>query len=299
MAEYRIITFDGGGVRGALTAALLQRLDRAVPGLLAKTNLLAGTSTGSFIALGLAYGLRPEALTKIYSEENAAFIFKPREFNIINPRYSNNNLKQLLESIFPSSQTLNDLPKKVVIPSFRLQGPSNGSWSPVFFNNFPNSEYLTKKIIDVALSSSAAPTYFPSYDKHIDGGVVANNPSTAALALAVDKQAGNQNLEDIQLLSLGTGFNPYWIKADTRKWGLLEWALYPSPPVPILSVLMDGTSEADDYFSAQFLGDRYLRINPLLNTTVSLDDYTKIPELIRLAGEFDLAPAIQWLNKYW
>ena len=46
MATYRILALDGGGIKGALTAALLERLEAARPGFLARVDLFAGTSTG-------------------------------------------------------------------------------------------------------------------------------------------------------------------------------------------------------------------------------------------------------------
>ncbi|HHY94205.1 MAG TPA: hypothetical protein GX513_04225 [Firmicutes bacterium] len=75
MATYRIISFDGGGVRGALSITLLKRLQQQVPELVEKTDLFAGTSTGSFIALGLAHGLPVTDIAGLYSEEKAEFIF--------------------------------------------------------------------------------------------------------------------------------------------------------------------------------------------------------------------------------
>src|SRR5712692_3209774 len=61
MPPYHILSLDGGGIRGLLTAILLERLEAAVPGFLSKIDLYAGTSTGGILALGLAYGVTPTA----------------------------------------------------------------------------------------------------------------------------------------------------------------------------------------------------------------------------------------------
>ena len=53
---FQIMTFDGGGIRGSLVAALLRRIEQDIPELLANVDLFAGTSTGSAIALSLAFG---------------------------------------------------------------------------------------------------------------------------------------------------------------------------------------------------------------------------------------------------
>ncbi|MCL5289658.1 MAG: patatin-like phospholipase family protein [Firmicutes bacterium] len=299
MAQYRILTFDGGGIRGALSVNLLQRLTEDFPELLPNTRFFAGTSTGSFIALGLAYGLAPADLADLYSEEKGKFIFTPSHIEVFKPKYKNEHLRQALCSVFPEDLRLKDLKHRVLVPSFRVSGNGTGSWRPIFFNNFPNSTTADVKVIDAALSSSAAPVYFPSYQSHIDGGVIANNPSTAAIALAGDEQGGGQELDDVCLLSLGTGFSPQRITADTTQWGAFEWALYPKPTFPLLSVLLDGVVELDVYFSRQLLRKRFHRINPALTKPIDLDDYKKIPYLVALAESYDLQPTIDWLNQNW
>lgn len=301
MAKYRIMTFDGGGVRGALTATLLKRLNTLFPGLLKNVDLFAGTSTGSFIALGLAYGKTPEELVELYSKQKARFIFRPQHINLARPRYDNKHLMAVLNSVFPPRLRLRDLNRNVLVPSFEVIGPNSGNWGPTFYNNFPNSPTLDEYVVEVALASSAAPTYFPSYRNHIDGGVIANNPSTAAIAIAKDEKAGHQDLDDIFLLSIGTGFSPSKITANTGDWGVLQWALNPSPPpeLPLLSILGEGVVEADTYFSSQLLGGRYFRLNPTLPEPISLDAYKQIPNLVSLAESFNLGQVTDWLTKNW
>ena len=187
----------------------------------------------------------------------------------------------------------------VLIPSFQVIGPDGENWGSIFYNNFEHSPYLNTRVIDAALSSSAAPLYFPSHDNHIDGGVMANNPSTAAICIAKDKSAGNQKLENIRLLSVGTGLNSLKITADTTDWGAIQWVLYPEPPIPIVSILFDGVIEADELFSSQLLGKRYFRLNPSLNKSVSLDDYTEIPYLVDIAEKYDLSATVNWIKRNW
>lgn len=298
MPKYRIITFDGGGIRGALSASLLRQLNTQFPALIPGTNFFAGTSTGSFIALGLAYGLSADDLVNFYSE-NGQYIFQPKYPDLTRPKYNNQHLQEILSAVFPGRPRLKDLHKPVLIPAFCLNIPGADSWGPVLFNNFPASATLEEYVLDVALASSAAPVYFPSHLNYIDGGVVVNNPSTAAICMAVDKLAGRRKLNDIRLLSIGTGYNNLKITADTRKWGTLEWVLYPNPSLPLLSVLFDGVISADEVFSLQLLRERYFRLNPLLPEPIGLDDYKKIPELNHIAESFDLTPALQWLKQNW
>src|ERR1700690_2403033 len=69
MPTYRILALDGGGIRGLYTAVLLSRLAQAVPGFTDRADLLAGTSTGGILALGLAKGMSPQALEDLYQND--------------------------------------------------------------------------------------------------------------------------------------------------------------------------------------------------------------------------------------
>ena len=98
---YKILSFDGGGVRGVYSARLLERLSAAVPNLVSHSDLLAGTSTGGIIALGLAMNLSPAALVALY-QDNAAKIFDAswtRELadlhGISGAEYDNSNLQNI------------------------------------------------------------------------------------------------------------------------------------------------------------------------------------------------------------
>lgn len=301
MAKYRLLSLDGGGVRGALSLRILQRLDQMLPGFLDQVRLLGGTSTGAFIALGLANGKSPEAIGELYSEASTQFIFTPKYFNLYRPRYGNENLRALLERFFTPELRLSDLERQVIVPAFQLVGPDDSQWRPVFYHNFADSENRDEPVVNVALASSAAPTYFPSFENQIDGGAFANNPSLATLAFAKDPDRGRHYLDEIVMLSLGTGMTPQKLTTDTSGWGQLQWALNPwgTPDFPLGTILFDGTGEANTIFCRQLLEERYCRVNPVLAETIPLDDYTQIPVLTDLAEHYDLTPVLQWLGEYW
>src|SRR4030042_2308896 len=73
MAKYRILSLDGGGIRGIITAIILQRLnaEAGLTGWLDSTDLIAGTSTGGLLALGLSHGLSPEFMRSVYETKGA------------------------------------------------------------------------------------------------------------------------------------------------------------------------------------------------------------------------------------
>ena len=76
-STFNILSFDGGGLRGALSIKLLERIENEISNIVKTSNMISGTSTGSLIALGLAYGMSPSEVIdiRIYSKENIEYIF--------------------------------------------------------------------------------------------------------------------------------------------------------------------------------------------------------------------------------
>jgi uncharacterized protein len=308
MPNFRILSCDGGGIRGVLTAVLLNRLLGAYPALLqdrpGTITLFAGTSTGGILALGLAAGLTPAQIRDLYVVNGKLIFDSSWTHNVVElggisgSKYDNVNLKQILQETF-GAQKLKDLHSRVLIASFNLDNQADTTartWNPKFFHNFagPDSdgEFLA---VDVAMSTSAAPTYFPSYGVYVDGGVIANNPSMAAIAQALDgrNQAGERaTLGEIKLLSVGTGASLQFISGQDHDWGDAQWIK------PILNVMMDGSVGVADFECRQLLGDRYCRVEPIFPAGKSfpMDDVSKIVDLMDLANSFDLAGAVAWLN---
>ncbi len=299
---YRILSLDGGGIRGVLTATLLKRIEANCPGFLAKADLLAGTSAGGILALGLASGLSPaeccslcEALARAVFADSAVDDLRDLG-NAVGAQYSNTPLKRLLTGHF-GNRVLGDLPRKVLICAFDLDNePASPfalrTWKPKFFHNFPGSgSDAGERVVDVALRTSAAPTYFPIYQGYIDGGVVANNPAMCALAQALDAQTGGQKLEEVALLSVGTGRVPRFLTVKEADWGWAQWAR------PLIDLLLEeGSSSLSDFQCQRLLGERYFRLDPLLPDTIRLDDLSQIPRLKELAKEMDLTAVLDWLK---
>jgi patatin-like phospholipase/acyl hydrolase len=302
MGKYRIMTFDGGGVRGSLMAALVKLLTDEFPDLLKQVALFAGTSTGAVVALCLASGVSADTLVEFYSQENLRSAFSGPRRNWIWPKFKNENFKSLLEKHFPDSPTLRDITKhRVMVTTFQLYDHEENEWYPHFVHNYPDDpKYLDELVVDCALRSSAAPTIFPSHQGFIDGGLIANNPSTPAIAVAL-RHEPNLALSDICLLSVGTGLSPMIVKTDTSRWGVVQWMLNPfnTPSQPLLNILFDGVVNADHFMSKQLLRDRYCRLNPPLARQTSPDDWKAIPQLIQTANNFNLGPTIDWVKNNW
>src|SRR5439155_22063918 len=214
-----MLRMDGGGVRGLYAAVLVGRLTRAVPTLVGGLDLVGGTSTGGIIALGLAHGLAPADLVALY-RDRAKEIFDDSWLDdlkdlggLTGADYDNDKLKALLEDVFGKKTRLKQLKKRVLVPTFDLDNespdPGKRMWKPKFFHNYPGPDSDgAELVVDVALRTSAAPTYFPTYQGYIDGAVVANNPAMAALAQAVGPRTGKQGLPEGAPFSLSTRLKP-------------------------------------------------------------------------------------------
>jgi len=308
MARYRVLSIDGGGIRGIVTIILLQRL-RSLPGLrgiLDHIDLIAGTSTGGLLALGLAKGLKLHALRALY-EEKGRDVFDDSWLDdvvdlgtLIGAEYSSDKLEAELQRVFGTA-TLGDLPGKVLITSFDLDNenpdPARRTWKPKLFHNLPGeSNDHDRLVYKVALYTAAAPTYFPAVDGYIDGGVYANNPSMCALAQTQDaRNAVRPALSDVVLLSLGTGTGLTYIQGQSLDWGYAQWAR------PLVNLMLDGVAGVADYQCRQILGDRYHRLAPVFppGKNYAMDDVRHVGEMVDFAKTVDLEPAAAWLRANW
>lgn len=309
MSNYLILSCDGGGMRGYLSSLLLQRLnnDLSIFGTNNQNiNLYAGTSTGGLIALGLAQGKSIDDVVTLYANSGAQ-IFNPlgwqgscmlpsatdlggfsdvkELWQVLYDDIGDPSVRTVVESFIPGNPLLSSLSNNVMVATFQLDDPQSAtqSWNPLVIDNFEGSPGASTYLYDAALSTSAAPVYFPPYNHPTfgwcsDGGLFANNPSPLAIARAIN---AGQSLSNIVMLSIGTGITDSALPVTEDKrlcFGIKYWAWFetsgPTPPFPLLNGMMDGVSSANDWVSSQLLGTRYMRVNPTLPETIALDDYS-------------------------
>jgi predicted acylesterase/phospholipase RssA len=228
------------------------------------------------------------------------------------PKYRSEGLRELLTQNVPDmtlAEVWTQRRKRVVAPSFQLSAvtPSGAKeWRARLFNNLPNIDWMPDfsgtKVIDAIMASAAAPVYFPAHDvpgtpggnAFIDGGVFANNPSTATLAALIGSRvAEGIPPSRVYMLSVGTGFmaNSYPPPDARFPYGVLGW-LRPrqddgAPAFPLVSTVFDGTSQINDLTSRLMLGAaNYIRVNPQLDQTFSMDDCGAIPGMLAATERF-------------
>jgi hypothetical protein len=308
MAAFRILSLDGGGIRGLITMILLARLDaeKGLAGWLERADLVAGTSTGGLIALALARGKRLPEIRALY-EERSRSIFDDSWLdnvkdlgNIVGAQYRTDRLRGELQALFGAAR-LRDLKQRVLVPAFDLDNedprPDHRRWKPKLFHNFPGTDSDgAMPAWKVGLYTSAAPTYFPTADGYVDGGVFASNPAMCALAQSQDARIGRRpSLGKVALLSLGTGSSLLYVKGRKHDWGYAQWSR------ALLGVMFDGTIGIADYQCRQLLGARYHRLAPRFaaGEAFPLDAIERIPELVAFAERVDIAPAAAWLRRHW
>jgi patatin-like phospholipase/acyl hydrolase len=268
--KFRILSIDGGGIRGMIPAKVLAELEVQLqashPGkkLHEHFDLICGTSTGAILAIGVALGIPAQDLVKFY-KENAKVIF-PRWYfmtrqakALVSPIYSNKELRKLLKTIYSEANggtppLLNDLKTKVCIPSY------NGNTGEInVLKTKHHADYTRDYKLpahEAALSSASAPVYFPphsfNYENEfgsgtninmIDGGIFANNPALIGLLEATEKL--NMAFKDIELISLGTGRGKQVIKRHWLPKNFWYWFL---PKPRLLDITLDSQAQITEQY---------------------------------------------------
>ena len=289
----RILSIDGGGVRGVMPASALALWDleiglNAVGGF----DLYAGASTGSIVASALACGVPSKRVLALF-QERAGAIFSRADLKFVQralsfkgwavPSYSEQPLREaLLDSI--GEITFGECPRALLIPCLDVV---TGATRVFRSHHHPDGKADRGiRIVDAVIASAAAPTFFPSAQvagsTYIDGSLWANNPSLLALLDARELAARDGGDSDVKLLALGCG-RPIWGKPigfGTNR-GFLGWG------APLMSLTMAAQSEGiHSYVRRLIPAESYVRVDPTIpRDLIALDDAGNIPALVVRAAE--------------
>lgn len=255
----RVLSIDGGGIRGIIPAVLLAAIERAAGKPIHKLfDLVAGTSTGGILACGLTAPSPHSAssLLDLYVH-NGRTIFAPSRWRNITStvsaaKYDHRPLEGILDGAFGDSM-LSDALTNLLIPTYDLEARAAKffkSWRARGYHNPVGEMPLDAdfRFKDMARATSAAPTYFEpawirnaagKYHACVDGSLFANNPTMCAIASA---RKLYPDATGMVVVSLGAGeLSEPILYAQARTWGALSWAR------PVLDCIMDGMADTVDY----------------------------------------------------
>ena len=272
---YRVLSLDGGGMRGLYTASVLQSLVNRFSGVNSENkdigkgfDLIVGTSTGGILACGLAAGIPINKIVDLYSKKGNRIFTDPFPFEGHLKKYwwifknrkkaanSNSALKQELKSIF-SNKTFGQIYKDRQI-GLCITAVNLIDHSPRVFKtphdpskNMDNNRRLT----DVCLASSAAPILFPIahipdpersniYEDFVDGGLWANSPILVALVEAITCSKKEQPVEIVSVGSCSPPPGQTILEKDINK-GFIGWRAGIGP----MELSMDAQSKSSHFIS--------------------------------------------------
>lgn len=230
---FRILSIDGGGICGILPASILAELEARYLGhrpIGDYFDMIAGTSTGGIIALGLSKGLTAAAIRDIYVERGG-LIFPPvgrlrrlwrRVRRLQRYPYERKPLEDELlrlfgETVFGEAQT------RLCIPAFEGRYGEPWLYKTPHHPDYKRDRHAT--MVTVGLATAAAPTFFEALPNNgyvmIDGGLWANNPIMNALVDALT--CFDIERRQVRILSLGCGETSFKVTAAKARGGILHW----------------------------------------------------------------------------
>ncbi len=221
MKPYKILSLDGGGIKGVFTLGVLSQFENFLGKPINNYfDLVVGTSTGGIIALGLGKGFSANDLLEFYTQMGKNIFSGNPFWNAIKhwgfSKYKNEILKKCLEQKFGETK-LGESKTRLVIPSQNLDTGEIHLYKTAHHERIREDYKI--KMSEIALATSAAPTYFPTFRASnglylVDGGIYANNPVAIAAAEAVGVL--NWNSSNIHMLSIGCTNEPIDINAAKK-----------------------------------------------------------------------------------
>lgn len=311
----RILTIDGGGIRGIIPAMFIVALEEKLKVISNNPeahisdyfDFFAGTSTGGILISILLFPSETDPSRPKYSAKQALDLYLEHgekifstsrwrrflsKFGLLSEIYDEKILEDVLKSYFGDSK-LSQLIKPSVITAYNIELRKNHLFRQQ--KALSHGESRDFYLRDVCRATSAAPTFFSvaevfslSNTRHVlvDGGVFAHNPTITAL-VEVLKTFNTFNISDIHILSLGTGItkNAYNYEDFKKKWAI---SIGPA----LVDIMTSSSSESNDYFIKQLfksvkrLGN-YIRIEPQnlssIDPAMDAASMTNLQKLVALA----------------
>ncbi|MFL0586093.1 CBASS cGAMP-activated phospholipase [Sphingomonas panaciterrae] len=293
----RILAIDGGGLKGALPAAFLAEMERLTgKRVVDQFDLIAGTSTGGIIALGLGLGLSAAEICRFYVERGPTIFdqaplrgplaglrakwrgLRRTARHVGTVKYEAAELRRALEEVF-GTRRIRDSTTRLVIPAY-----DSAHGGPYVFKTAHHERFRVdheRLAVDAALATAAAPSFLPAHSfegaSHLlDGGIWANNPMGSAAIEAASILCWQ--MDQVRMLSLGCTDTLHPVK-EVVGMKDVKW---------LLELMFQGQDRFSQATAKLLLGHPHTnphlhRINPMVEPGfVSLDDASKVETLVQM-----------------
>src|SRR6185503_5145173 len=293
--SFRVLALDGGGIKGTFTASVLATWEQQT-GLrvVDHFDLIAGTSTGGILAIGLGLGLSAKQMLDFYRQRGPTIFpitslaskLKHSVRHVFRPKYSQEVLLRELEAAYYGGKKpvlLSESKCRLLIPAYHAVAGSSHLFRT------PHHQLLTgdanTESAHAALATAAAPTFFSAAkvgnmiaeSTFFDGGVWANSPALAAIVETTCFL--NVPLDRIDVLSVGTTDEPFTVRKQARS-GIFRWS------TKLVGLLMGAQAEVSQRHAKLLAGEpRFLRVNVItVPGSYTLDSPEEIEELAALGN---------------
>lgn len=317
---FKILSLDGGGIRGAFSAAFLAEIEHTSGKRISEHfDLFAGTSTGGIIALALAFDEPAARILEFYRRHGPSIFHRSifaktvrwmkwfdclRDVSLLRSAYRPRALMKGLEEFFGNRRIV-EASRRLVVPAIDLcRGQTIVFKTPHFPGLHRDGKF---RAADVALATSAAPTFFPAHtiengSLYIDGGLWANNPAMIAVveALKIGRESavvdapGYPKLDDIRLAAVGTGRRATFVEAKRRLDGGIFWMR------PLLDLIGLSQSQGVDFQCGYLLAnENVLRVNfDIPEKSFKLDGINHLDHLIHIGRETAARHARDFIRQF-
>jgi uncharacterized protein len=230
---FHILSIDGGGICGILPASVLAEIEgRFLKGesIATRFDMIAGTSTGGIIALGLGSGKTASEIRDIYVERGGTIFPRGNWLmrnlrklrRIVRYKYDAKVLEGELYRIL-GQKLLGQSQVRLCIPSFEGRHGEPWIYKTPHHPDYTNDQH--ERMVRVGMATAAAPTYFRAFENDgyfmVDGGIWANNPVMNAVTDALS--CYDIDRRQIRILSLGCGETSFKVTPRRSKGGLFHW----------------------------------------------------------------------------
>lgn len=285
---FRILSLDGGGIKGAFTASALAAIEGEIGRPIGEYfDLIAGTSTGGILALGLGFRIPAATICKFYKDKGPAIFPATGRLDIpgvlrqlFGAKHSHATLRAALAEVL-GDRKFGQAQNRLIVPTYDAIGGRIFLFKTAHHERFKYD--IDALAVDVALATSAAPTYFhaapfPAHlgSSFVDGGVWANSPLLAAIIEAACFL--DVPLSGIDVLSIGTTSLPFNI-ADNKRAGIIRWN------IGMINLMFEAQVETAFKQAKLLLNDRVFRVDVMTKPgEFALDDARpdKIDQLMNL-----------------